>query len=374
MNKFKKIISSILVCFSLFVSLTSCSSLMGNTNAGLMIGKIGAKNLDNGDTELTIYFTDEDEEPVTFLIPKGKVGDKGEQGDKGVGIKTITQKDSEDGLSSIITISYTDEAIDNTYLKVNHGVSVVDIKSIVNVEKNVTEITYLFSDGSNKMVSVPNGKDGIGIESVTSKPGENGKDYVVTITYTGGKEPSTITLPYKNGEDGRGISRIVGNHDTINNEYTISITYTDGSVEDLVPIKLPTINTWRSGPRQPNKTDAKIANEGDFFFNTKDAIIYAFSQGVYNEVIDLKKDNTPSETYKVTFDPNGGDFIGSLPNTITVIAGRPIQMNRIPKCEKEGMTFIGYYSTIEGPNNPLSGKLDDLTPIYGDVTFYAQYK
>ena len=40
----------------------------------------------------------------------------------------------------------------------------------------------------------------------------------------------------------------------------------------------------------------------------------------------------------------------------------------------EGYSFQGYYTTAEGPANPLSGKLTDLTPIYNDVTFYAYYE
>lgn len=40
----------------------------------------------------------------------------------------------------------------------------------------------------------------------------------------------------------------------------------------------------------------------------------------------------------------------------------------------EGYSFEGYYTTPEGPDNPLSGRLTDLTPIFRDTTFYAYYE
>ena len=60
--------------------------------------------------------------------------------------------------------------------------------------------------------------------------------------------------------------------------------------------------------------------------------------------------------------------------SITVDAGKPIDASRIPTCYKENCKFIGYYTTPEGPLNPLSGKLTDLVPIYSDYTFYASYE
>ena len=40
---------------------------------------------------------------------------------------------------------------------------------------------------------------------------------------------------------------------------------------------------------------------------------------------------------------------------------------------KNDFRFAGYYTSPEGPENPLSGKLTDLTPIYSDMSFYAYF-
>ena len=375
MNILKKIFINLMLIFILIFPLASCG-LLGDSNAGLMISKIEASNLSNGDTELTIFFTDDDYEPITFLIPKGESGDKGETGERGIGIKSIVPTTSSDPNYTNILITYTDESIPPTILEVKNGVSVKDIKSSINLENNTTDIEFILSDNTAKSISIPNGRNGVGIKDVNTTQNENG-DYVITISYTDNRTPSIIKLPYKNGvdgndgADGRGIKNILGT--TIDNDYMIEITYDDDTKDEMY-IPLPKTTKWFQGNDKPGSLYEEIANEGDFYFDINNAVIYNFSMGSFNKIIDLKESHMPNKTYEVTFDSNGGAFVGSLPNKLTVIAGMPIQMNRIPICQKEGMKFIGYYTTIEGKENPLSGKLTDLTPIFSDITFYAQYE
>ena len=59
---------------------------------------------------------------------------------------------------------------------------------------------------------------------------------------------------------------------------------------------------------------------------------------------------------------------------MVVDAGSTINIASIPLCSMDGYSFEGYYTTPEGPDNPLSGRLTDLTPIFRDTTFYAYYE
>ena len=374
MKRLKKLMLMSLMAGSLILPTATSCSLLGGGEEGVMISAITASTNKDGDTELTITFTDEDIEPVTFLIPKGTKGEEGDEGKQGLGIKNITSSQSEDGKHTILTINYTDKTVPPTLIEVSNGVSVVDIDSVLNADNNTTVVTFHLSDGTSKTFEIPNGKDGkdgVGIVDVITEHQPNG-DYIVTIKYTDKREDTVITLPNKNGEDGRGIDTIVGNQ--VGNEYTITINYSDGSSTDLTPIILPEATKWISGEGEPTSRDVRRTKEGDYYFDTLNFIIYIRKSTGFEKVVDLKADNASKKQYEVIFDANGGEFTSNIPTTIKVTAGRPIDMIRIPQCKLEGKTFMGYYTTVDGPLNPLSGKLTDLTPIFRDQTFYAYYE
>ena len=368
MIKFRKYLISLLMLFS--VSFTSSCSIFGSEE-GMMFEGFTIDNDKDGNTILTLTFTDDDIEPLVITIPKGEKGDEGEKGPQGVGISTITSSQSEDGLKTLITVTYTDETLEDTTFEVNNGVSVTSIESAINEVNNTTVLTFTLSDGTTKDIEVRNGKDGVGIKDVTYAQDPNG-DYIVTITYTDDSIPTIITLPYKNGEDGRGISSVVGLQD--GNNYVITIYFNDGTSQQLTPISLPETTKWMSGDGAPGIYYENISNNGDYYFDFTNLIIYQFDGVEFNVVVNLTEDLEPTKKYTVKFDANGGEFVTTIPTSITVIAGRPILMSRIPICKKDGFVFDGYYTTIEGPDNPLSGKLTDLTPIYEDMIFYAHYE
>lgn len=369
MNKFKRFLKVLFLSAS--ISLLPSCGILGNQYGGVMISGITATTNANGETELTITFTDEDIEPVTFVIPQGEQGETGAQGAPGVGISTINVFPSEDGTYSTIVITYTDSSIPSTSFIVENGVSVINITSSINIENNSTIIEFHLSNGETKQFEITNGKDGVGIESVTEERKENG-DVVITITYTDGREPSVITLPYKNGEDGRGIQSIIGTQN--GNYYVLTIIFTDGTSTELTPIELPETTKWLYGQGAPNFRVEEEANPGDYYFDLENYIIYLYDGTNFNPIINLTDIPSSTKKYTVSFDANGGSFTSSIPTTITVDAGKPIDASRIPTCYKENCKFIGYYTTPEGPLNPLSGKLTDLVPIYSDYTFYASYE
>lgn len=130
------------------------------------------------------------------------------------------------------------------------------------------------------------------------------------------------------------------------------------------PIILPQTNQWYSGYGRPTSVVIRDSREGDYYFDQENFIIYYFDGYEYVEVINLTENNRPTSTVTVNFNPNGGTFISQTVGRIEITKGETIPAERIPLCSKEGYSFEGYYTTAEGPSNPLSGKLTDLTPIF----------
>ena len=46
----------------------------------------------------------------------------------------------------------------------------------------------------------------------------------------------------------------------------------------------------------------------------------------------------------------------------------------MPIAEKDGSIFIGWYTSKDGPNDPLGAKITSITPITKDITAYACYE
>ena len=371
--KFKRIISSLFLFLSL--TLSSCS-IFGGTSEGLMIDRVESSTSANGSTLVTMYFTDSDVEPLTFEIPKGAVGETGPVGVAGLGIKDISATQSSDGLSTILTITFTSDEVPPETITVPNGVSVVESTLVVDPDTDQYQFVFTLSNGDTiRTNTFDKPKDGIGISDVQQTKLENG-DIIITIFYSDpsmGKNGQTvITIPYKNGEDGRGIARIVGTQ--LDDLYYITIFYDDETSEPLDPIQLPTATQWLYGYGAPNSIIAAQAKLGDYYFDQENYIIYFYDGSSFVEVINLTENNQSTKQCTVTFDPNGGRFISETIGKIVVPSGSTIQLASIPLCSMEGYSFQGYYTTAEGPANPLSGKLTDLTPIYNDVTFYAYYE
>lgn len=364
------------------VLFSSSCSIFGGGDTGVMIDRVESSTNEAGTTIVTMYFTDEDLEPLTFEIPRGEVGEVGPIGAAGVGIENITSRPSDDGKSTILTVSFTSEEMPDKEFTVPNGVSIVSTNSSYDPEDNSTIITFTLSDGTviprdgEDEIKIFNGKDGVGITNVICEQDETTLDYTIKITYSGeiaeGVTETTIHLPYQNGEDGIGVAAIIGNQ--VGDTYILTIQYTDGTSKELTPILLPQATIWLYGNGAPTSIDVLRAKEGDYYFDLLNYAIYIFTDGRFNLIINLTEDNAPTSECVVTFDANGGFFTSSKPTSFSVTKGRPIPYGMFPTCEKDGAKFIGFYTLPEGPNDPLSGKLTDLTPIYNDMTFYACYE
>ena len=376
--KFKRFISSIFLFLSM--TLSSCS-LFGGVDEGLMIDRVESSTNEAGNTLVTMYFTDEDVEPLTFEIPKGVTGDVGPIGATGLGIESITSRQSEDGKITILTISFTSDDVPDKEITVPNGVSIVKTNSTFHPETNVTTITFELSDGTvipgkdDDPIEIENGKDGIGIERIEQET-QDDQSIKITIYYSDpsmGEDGKTdLIIPYKNGEDGRGITSVVSTQ--IEDQFYITVNYTDGTFEDLTPITIPQTTKWLSGLGAPNSIVTNQANYGDYYFDQENFVIYYFDGSNFIELINLTENNKVTEKCTVTFNPNGGTFVSETIGKIQIDSGSTINLASIPLCAKDGFSFEGYYTTPEGPENPLSGRLTDLTPIFSDITFYAYYE
>ena len=195
--KFKRIISSLFLFLS--ITLSSCS-LFGGADEGLMIERVESTMGENGSTLVTMYFTDEDVEPLTFEIPRGETGEIGPIGATGLGIKEITSRQSEDGLNTILTIIFTSEDVPNQEITVPNGVSVVGVDSSFDPDTNITTITFELSDGTfSEPIEILNGVDGVGIQSVEYEQDTATGDWIITFYYTDELENGETLKVFENG-------------------------------------------------------------------------------------------------------------------------------------------------------------------------------
>ena len=373
MKLFRKL--SIFLCGLTMLCTTSCS--MFSYDDSYSIQTVQTKQLENGDTEVTISFTDEDIKPVTFTIPKG---DKGEEGKKGTGIANIESTLSEDKKNTIVTVTFTDASIPSETFTIPNGVSISSIDTSYDEETLTTTITISTSDGETKSFAIKDGKDGkdgVGIASITSEVNEAG-DLIITITYTDpDKSPSKITFPYRNGtdgKDGRGIQSISSTERKT--EYVLTVTYTDGTSEEFAFLK-PSSNEWFGGEGAPDNNDNRRAKEGDYYFDRSTYKIYRHNGTSFMEWVDLANVNQALSDITITFDAttNGGKISDINKRVIKIKSGRTIPATDFPSAiAPEGKTFKGWYTSNLGPTNPISGRVTDVTPLFQDMTLYAYYE
>ena len=101
----KKIIAFLCSIFMIF-SISGCSF---TADEYLEISTITTKLLDDGTTMVMITYTDETLEPLIFYIPKGDEGEKGEEGN---GIKEIKEEVDPNTGDVTLTIYFTDEQME----------------------------------------------------------------------------------------------------------------------------------------------------------------------------------------------------------------------------------------------------------------------
>lgn len=367
-----KIIAFLCSIFMIF-SISSCSFTADET---LEISTLTTKLLDDGTTMVMITYTDETLEPTIFYIPKG---DEGEKGETGNGIKEVLYEYDENG-DYIVTIKFTDETVEPLVFNLKNGISIEGVTTTTDEETGKVYMTVNFSNGtSSETIELPRGekgKDGSVIVNYGVTPNEEtGGQTLFFIFSTGEIVNVEIPAPQK-GEDGRGIAAIVGYED--DNLYYITFYFTDDSEPETVEFNKPQQpNTWLtiSSGKGPDST---LGKNGDYCYDTVANAIYHKDGGSWVLLVDFDDVET---THTVKFDVNADDaylvdgfgFSSSyeLTRGSTFYAYTKETGRLMPVAARPGYKFIGWYSSSELTVN--SGQFTDLTPIYSDMTLYAQW-
>ncbi len=323
-----------------------------------------------GNTIITITFTDEEMEPVTFIVPRGI------SGKDGVSIKNITSKMLSDGKSIELTISYTDSSVENTVISVPvlEGKGVKEVLVDTDEDGNTT-IQFTYTDESKgPVITIPKGKDGNGIASFEVNGPDSDGNTTITVTLDDGtKKEFTVS----NGRDGVSVSNITyDDSKSDSTHYVLTITYTDGYTED-VELDRPRSTRWFTGTTTPDNDSAASSQavEGDFFLNRINGYVYQkMSDGSWTFLFGMKADDSSvgKEVYHtVFFDPGLGKINGNSGILMaTALEGKTMPLSNIPTPTYEGHSFMGWYTDLTNVN---AGRFTDLTPVFSDLKLYAKY-
>ena len=323
-----------------------------------------------GNTIITITFTDEEMEPVTFIVPRGI------SGKDGVSIKNITSKMLSDGKSIELTISYSDSSVENTVI----SVPVLEGKGVKEVlvdkdEDGNTTIQFTYTDESKgPVITIPKGKDGNGIASFEVNGPDSDGNTTITVTLDDGtKKEFTVS----NGRNGVSVSNITYDDSKSDaTHYVLIITYTDGYTEE-VTLDRPRSTRWFTGTTTPGNDSAASSQavEGDFFLNRINGYVYQkMSDGSWTFLFGMKADDSSvgKEVYHtVFFDPGLGKINGNTGILMaSVLEGKTMPLSNIPTPTYEGHSFMGWYTDLTNVN---AGRFTDLTPVFSDLKLYAKY-
>ena len=363
MKKFRKLLLGLAMPF-LATSLTSCAGGFFGGDDVVSIDSIETSTDEEGNTVVTITYTDADLDPVTFTIPKGNDGDKGN------GIQSVTQVPDAFG-NTVVTITFTDPKMEPFVTVLKPGTSITHYETKYDEELGQTTITF-YDSNDNPLDPITiydgdTGKQGVGIKDFTYIVNDNGTT-TVTIIFTDStdEEPHTFdfTLPSPVG-----ISSIEPSH--VDGQYVLTLTYTNGQSE-VVAFDAP-IN-WYSAPSTPNVGNPM---EGDYFFDTAHGVIYHYENAHWEEVVRFSTDET---TYVVSFNLND-DNDATLPTGYTssytlkrgeyfASTGKNLPIpTRYNSATSSYYKFVGW-STSPAPG-PTNGYFTDLTPVFSDLTLYA---
>ncbi len=371
---FKRALAFILL--TVLLAAQACSFVAGDE---LQIADISHALMDDGTTRITITYNDEEIEPLEFFIPAG------EKGEKGDGIEKVDYKVNDDK-STTVTIKYTlldgQNPREDTVFTIPANAYVTGVTQADDPITGDKILTFNFSNGTGEAippvtVTLKHGKDGkdgdvvidIVGEPYTYEDGTPGVKVIFTIKGADG-ETRTEEFTYQSpgGEDGKGVESITVDEEktTTNSLYIYYIvTYDDGTSQELI---VPKNNVWRNGEGAPNSsTEGRV---GDYYVDTVGYKIYCKDvSGDWVVVLDLSQNS--QERHQVRFMSEDG--ASWTPINIKHGSYFAAEKLLIPKPEKEGYKFLGWF-TSDDPNDVNSGKFTDLTPVLSNLTLYQRWE
>lgn len=350
------------------VSLSSCG-FFATGNESYYIEDVSSVKNSDGSTTLTFTFSDPETPDMVIEIPAGVDGN---------GIEDITHvlDTNSDPDRVVITISYTDPSKEDTVISVpviqgeaGNGIYNVTYTQISDPDDEHyldIAVTIAFTDPERPSVTfyIPHGN---GIASISEDPErwseETGYYYIVTF-----EDGSEVSLLAPQGETGNGISDIAY-EDGKDNDIVITISLTDGTSYE---ISVPKSNNWHVGSGNPAPD---LGYPGDLYLDMSTGNVHQKNESgswVYQGNINFGK-----TTYSVVFIADPGHFLvnGIEVQTLLVsgvVEGSYLTSEQLQVPVYEGHSFEGYW-TCPGEPGPFDAKLDLLTPIEGNMTFYAHW-
>lgn len=371
MKALRKLLLTIALPF-LATSLSACSGLgLMGTDEAVSIEDITYVTDEDGNTIITITYTDMDRDPVVVTIPKGNDGEMGN------GIKEVLTETDQFGVVTV-TIKFTNTSMPDKVVTLQPGKGISGYDTVLELDENgdpTGNLLLTFYDSEGQPFDDPiviqkgdTGEQGVGIEDITYVINEQ-NETTITIIFDDGRDPVEIFLPAP--AEGKGIESIVSAVE--DGEYVLYISYTTGGQPDRITFDAPP--SWSSGAYVP---DNSVGMNGDFFFDTAHGVIYQKQGGSWQPVVVFSTDET---LYTVRFDLNDTNEEQAVMPT-GYINVYQIQKSQyfastgkslpIPVRAKLG----GGYYTFEGwctskDPGPTNGYFTDLTPVFTDLTLYA---
>ncbi len=355
----KKIISIICLVCMLAISLTSCGFLVDET--GRMIDEIKKTNeFADGSSEITITFIDDLYDPVKFTIPSGNKGDTGN------GIENIDYEYDENNRQTKITISFTDEEEDDVVFNVPDGKTVTSIKTGFNEITGKSEAYFIYNGNDEDFVTLEL-PEFSGISEYVCKENDD-KSIDLKFKFNLLDQPD-LDIHIPPPEKGNGIAYMTSGEK--NGQYILTIVYTEADKDGKTTVELPfdkpaDPNSWTKEDRPPTNAEGR---NGDFWFDSFGKTIYSKQNNSWAPVISF---NDQLTYYDVVFNNNDGT---GYSNAVKVQHGCYYDStgSKIPKPDRAGYNFCGWYRSTEVDNTVMS-PFTDLTPVYGNLQLYATWE
>ena len=355
---------------------TGCGSFFSEEL--LQIADIEHVVLEDGQTKITITYTDETVDPDVFYIPRGIMGEVGEDGN---GIKDITPTHDADNKQTVLTITFTDDSVGPQTIKIPDGVSIVGVNDYYDEITGAHTITFISSNPERYQfspITIPRGEKGekgngikdYRVEDYESE-GETGKNFI--FVFDDGTEQK-ISIP-----NPKGIQEIWSEEDLEQNLYKIQVLYNTG---EIIPLTFPRPadpNKWYSTNEDGLSSSADLTSffgkDGDFFFDDAHKEIWAKKDGKWIEIVSFGgnecavnfdlNDNDEDAENRASM-PKGAKFNYSIPSGTYFVAND----YDIPVPTRNGYEFCGWY-TKKTVNPYTMSPFTDLTTVSSDLVLYA---
>ena len=403
-------ISLIALLLALCLVLSACGGFVDlGEEETRQIDKIEQHTDSSGIVYMDIYFVGEDT-PQSIPLPSGA---------NGTSIGFSSSYD-EDNRKTIVTVTFSDGSDPQTF-DVKDGQAITKV-AIVEGEIGVGDVLYFYC-GNDPVGEIPmskiKGKDGATWLTGTSAPadaaGKNGDFFLNTAKFDVYIKKNDVWEPVGNltgvgidkietyeSADGNGLKITYTNPDweptivlcpgiiDINlklsddkKEFVFEVLLSDGIVsgngstqtfsKEFAVARFP---QWESGNDYPMPEDGIV---GDFYFYEPTQTILHKKASGWVTIISFNELLTPeSETVNVTFNAEGGKMKPqgyTNPTeryTMSVTKGTYVHFQKIPIPEKDGFTFMGWY-TVPNPNPLVNGQFTDMVPVTDDITLYAYW-